>query len=881
MLRSTPADNDRRRQAMADQAAGQPQSPLRELPATKTRNRKEKKKNNTETNLQSEIQVSPTVVIESAPPAPSQPQALLHVSEAPSTADVAVETPTAPQTVTVTVPAAYEEMILRFISGLKPNSTKDAGVQVQEPILMVSTATGASPVKSSKRTLDSDDTTNQPAPKRSRLYQAAPKVRKIKGTLNKDTGLIEGGAYTLDGQLVLTPYRPDTVLEISDDEARWPFDREKGRFHRNPFDLRRRPRIQFGKSTTSEISQAQTEETVAPVEQNTDSNGKDTTATTNAPSTNTTTAADNRSEDRVAVTTGAEIQPPTEEQPAPVTPRQWGFTNLARSVSRFVPRLPFSGNRSRTAPQDLITITTDNPPSPMGDAPAQTDHIHTNGDIPNIQDHSSDMNTSGGSSNIQDQAQNESMDVDDSTKTADESNSNVQQQPEDANVNVDQRSLESEPAQHHPYTAPYQFRKRPNLDNILATSHAERRQSRTQQTGWKSRAQKQAEKEEKERKILLAENKKLIDEEVARQVTAAMREEEKRRKAEGADATGKKRKRYSPDIIPNPKGCSYGMDLDYFGDSSSDDETPEEDTPTKPSKRARVSPRNPSTPTRKPIGDPTRATPYTGITFAEPRSNLFENVNTSPPVVYVPTPSITFEVPYDSDSFEEEESDNNVFGSSTQSHTDGTAQNAPSTVADPGPPPPRPNPSHATLPSTGLISSDTDALARARSQALRYTPRQPSGLRASSRLSSSTVASDIGNEQPLEDVPEFIADDQNEVASDIVSQQGTSEQIDPEVVADVQNEVASDIVSQQGTSEQMDPEVAAALASIPDGDLIQFDFPKAQTYADAGIIDPEVQAYLDSTWTLADEEQAGRIFESSFAAWSAQQSSSPNSNLVT
>ncbi|KAL9120911.1 MAG: hypothetical protein Q9187_002529 [Circinaria calcarea] len=854
---STPADDHRRRQAMADQAAGQPQSPLRELPATKTRNRKEKKKN-TEANPQSEIQVSPTVVVESAPPAPPPTQALLHVSEAPSAADVAAENPTVAPTVTMTVPAAYEELILRFISGLNPNSTKDAGVQVQIPnstkdvgvqvqeqILMVSTATGASPVKPSKRTLDSDDTTNQPAPKRSRLYQAAPKVRKIKGTLNKDTGLIEGGAYTLDGQLVLTPYRPDTVMEISDDEARWPFDREKGRFNRNPLDLRRRPRIQFGKSTTTEISQAQTKETVATLEQNTDSSGKDTTATT---------TAENQSEDRVAVTTGAEIQPLTEEQPAPVTPRQWGFTNLARSVSRFVPRLPFSGNRSRAAPQDLFASNADNPPSPMRDTPAQTGHINTNGDIPNIQDHSSDMNTSEGSLNIQDQAQNESMDVDNPTKTADESNSNVQRQPEDANANVEERSIESD-AQHDPHTEPRQFRNRSNPDIAPATSHAERRQGRTQQTGWKSRAQKRAEKEEKERKILLAENKRLIDEEVARRVTAAMREEENRRKAEGADATGKKRKRYSPDVIPNPKGCSYGMDLDYFGDSSSDDEAAEEDTPTKPSKRARVSPRNPSTPPRKPIGDLTKATPYTGITFADPRSNLFDNVNTSPPVVYIPTPSITFEVPYDSDSFEEEESDDNVFGSPAQSHTDATAQNAISTIADPGPPPPRPNPSHATLPSTGPISSDTDALARARSQALRYTPRQPSGLRASSRLSSSTVASDIGNEQPLEDIPEFVANDQNEIGSDIVAQ--------------------------QGTNEQMDPEVTAALASIPDSDLIQFDFPKAQTYADAGIIDPEVQAYLDSTWTLEDEEQAGRVFESNFAAWSAQQSPILNSNLVT
>ena len=849
---------------MADQAAGQPQSPLRELPATRTRNRKEKKKN-TEASLQSEIQTSPTIAIESALPPPPQPQALLHVWEAPSAADVAAENPTAPPTVTMTVPAAHVEDILRFISHLDSNSTKDAGVQVQEQILMVSTATGASPVKSSKRALDSDDTiTTEPAPKRSRLYQAAPKVRRIKGTLNKDTGLIEGGAYTLDGQLVLTPYRPDTIIEISDDEACWPFDTEHERFNRNPFDLRKRPRKKVGgKAKATQPSQAQSEATNMSTEQNTESNGKDTTALTNTSSTAT---AENQSGDQVAVPTGVEIQAQPEEQPVAETPRQWGLGSLARSVSRFVPRLPFSTPRPRVAPQDLVAMNANNSPVHMRNTPAQADRINTSRDISNVQEQSNNTNTNGDAQNIQKQSKNVTIDEGSSTATAGKETSdtmthddisNTRQQPVNANANTNKASTESRAAQDHPQTEPRQFGNRSNPDNAPATSHAERRQGRTEQTVWKSRAQKRAEKEEKERKIVLAENKRLIDEEVARRVTEAMREEENRRKAEGANAIGTKRKRYSPDIIPNPKGCSYGMDLDYFGDSSSDDEAAGEDTPTKPSKRARVSPREPSTPTRKPVGDPTQATPYTGLTFAEPRPNLFDNVNTSPPVVYVPTPSITFEVPYDSDSAEDEESDSsdNAFGNTAPSHAGFATQTATFTTADPGPPPPRPNPAHAALPTTGTISSDTDALARARSQALRYTPRLPSGLRASSRLSTSTVASDVGNEQQLEDVAE--------------------------VTVDEQNDMASDFVLQQGTNEQMDPEVAAALAAIPESDLIQFDFPRAQNYADAGIIDPEVQAYLDSTWTLEDEEQAGRIFESSFAAWSAQQPIIPTSNLVT
>lgn len=79
-------------------------------------------------------------------------------------------------------------------------------------------------------------------------------------------------------------------------------------------------------------------------------------------------------------------------------------------------------------------------------------------------------------------------------------------------------------------------------------------------------------------------------------------------------------------------------------------------------------------------------------------------------------------------------------------------------------PPPRPTPAHASLPGSpqkaggdaaqagkaaagaalnGSAAADSDALKRARSQAEKYKPKQPSGLRASSHLSAaSTAASD-------------------------------------------------------------------------------------------------------------------------------------------
>ena len=102
----------------------------------------------------------------------------------------------------------------------------------------------------------------------------------------------------------------------------------------------------------------------------------------------------------------------------------------------------------------------------------------------------------------------------------------------------------------------------------------------------------------------------------ARKAQEAKEREEKRRQAEKAATPGGKRKRLpSPDTIPNPKGCSYGMDLNYFYVSSSDEE--EELTPTKkpPYKKSRIS-ETEITPGPV-LGDPHRARPYTGVLFAK------------------------------------------------------------------------------------------------------------------------------------------------------------------------------------------------------------------------------------------------------------------------
>ena len=67
------------------------------------------------------------------------------------------------------------------------------------------------------------------------------------------------------------------------------------------------------------------------------------------------------------------------------------------------------------------------------------------------------------------------------------------------------------------------------------------------------------------------------------------------------------------------------------------------------------------------------------------------------------------------------------------------------------PPPPRPTPGHASLPtSPPTITIDNVALARARSHAEKYKPRQPSGLRRSSSSNNSALANST-NEKTVND----------------------------------------------------------------------------------------------------------------------------------
>ena len=255
---------------------------------------------------------------------------------------------------------------------------------------------------------------------------------------------------------------------------------------------------------------------------------------------------------------------------------------------------------------------------------------------------------------------------------------------------------------------------------------------------------------------------------------------EQQKLAEIAQTPGTKRKRMpSPDIIPLPASGGYGIVDEYFVvDSSSDEEedaAAAQETPTKPrpSKKART-----SIPDDSIVGSPFRARPYTGTLFAHPDAlgsrqdeNVFiqsdtadasSAVDSTPP----PGPTLTFKVPSpgDSDSDDDDfDGQEQVNKHSSVPETKSILRNSPlhSSQSQPRPtpnppsisksmvPPPRPNLGHATLPGL-TAATPSGALEKAREKALRHQPKQPSTLRESSRLSTSTVNSDAGEEENVE-----------------------------------------------------------------------------------------------------------------------------------
>lgn len=155
---------------------------------------------------------------------------------------------------------------------------------------------------------------------------------------------------------------------------------------------------------------------------------------------------------------------------------------------------------------------------------------------------------------------------------------------------------------------------------------------------WKSRDIKRAQKP----KTLLS-NNAFIDTEVERRVSSAL-EKAAEEKPTVIEKKIKRKRRSSPDVIPNPEGASYGMDLDYFVMSSSDNESDGDEEDPLPSKRPRYNDCMPS-PENENEEDLRHARPYQGTMFDKPvrpkspPANLFESSlsQTEPNGRHIPT----------------------------------------------------------------------------------------------------------------------------------------------------------------------------------------------------------------------------------------------------
>lgn len=309
--------------------------------------------------------------------------------------------------------------------------------------------------------------------------------------------------------------------------------------------------------------------------------------------------------------------------------------------------------------------------------------------------------------------------------------------------------------------------------------------------------------EEERRKAMLEANKREIDNEVARKVYYALKAEH-----EAAEAAGKKRKRFSPPAIPNPVGCSYGMDLEFFGADSDDEEEeiqvagevpaavepePETDLEPEPSPSVRASKRVRFTAdTRFPLEPPLLPQQRNIFRAQVSDYNTSSNLFATAPVVSMetifqgkettlqasstgihaavtddhtpvaPQPTLFTKPSTESKAFtvpEESDSDDSLIEPATISEgkgkgVDWSTRNVGSPEHWKQAPPPPPTPSHASLPEPKITSKEEESLARLRSEALRFTPKQPSTLRSVSRLSTSTVASsDSGDHEETVEAP--------------------------------------------------------------------------------------------------------------------------------
>lgn len=355
------------------------------------------------------------------------------------------------------------------------------------------------------------------------------------------------------------------------------------------------------------------------------------------------------------------------------------------------------------------------------------------------------------------------------------------------------------------------------------------------------------------------------------------------------DTTDKKRKRApSPDVIPNPPGCSYGLDLDYFCYSDSDEEeepSPSVSKPTPlaksavrsalrseghPSKKVRFDSSPEDTPSKKRgratdpyqghhflgLGD-VSPTPATDSTKTAPATPTATGSPTQRPPGFKFNSQGSFSFDYDDIS-----DDSSSSGASTPAILS-PASTLPETRATPRSqaqercvylascsllnhtnifslqsPHSAPRVAPFAPPSTPKV--DAEALAKVRSQAEKYKPKTPSGLRTASRYSTSPMI-----QSP--DVEPF----EKPEPKDVIPEEREKENVPEKPVEKLVEKFGDD---------QFARDAEWLYERCPSGDFSKFTWPEKRSLVDSLEINTEAVKILDNVWDPSDVEVGHSAF---------------------
>lgn len=384
-------------------------------------------------------------------------------------------------------------------------------------------------------------------------------------------------------------------------------------------------------------------------------------------------------------------------------------------------------------------------------------------------------------------------------------------------------------------------------------------------------------------------------------------EERTTRDADGTQAKKKRKRSPSPDVIPNPPGCSYGMDLRYFcysSDSEDEDETPtiaakptplqksavrnELESEQHPSKRVRFDASPEDTPSKK----RGRATdPYHGRHFLSPGEipspSAPDATDDTPPSPGSPSPSTvdagstpakrrpgfipntqgTFGIDYDDESESTSSSSSPPAGAASalpeqqtpRSQSQSQDRLVTSYVSAK---PNYANPIYCSLqspratprqlfgaPSTPSAKADNEALAKVRSQAEKYKPKTPSGLRTASRYSSS----------PMVASPDVAPTPSAELEKSMSEYSGSDKENAP---ADASVTPADDKFG----DDQFARDAEWLYEHCPSGDFNEFAWPSRRDLVEALGVDPEAGKVSNNA---KDLENGPTLFSEDMAEFAA------------